>query len=91
MSNRGYALYFPPEITEKINSDYVKAYLNNEISGDWAAAVESIALSLFDVVAENVNKHNHKEETTHILTNLCIQLSSLPDFVAEFIGKEEKP
>lgn len=77
MSEQGCALSLTPEIMNKINSDCVKAYLDNNIPEDWAAAVTSIALSAFDAVAKNVNEHSHKEETTQILTNLCVQLENI--------------
>lgn len=76
MSGRGLALSLTPEIMNEINSDCVKAYLNNNISGEWAAAIKSLVISLFDDVAENIKKHNHKEETTHMLRNLFVQLEN---------------
>lgn len=74
MSERGCALSLNPEIMKEIHSDCVNAYLNNDISGEWAAAIKSLVISLFDDVAENIKKHNHKEETTKILSNLCVRL-----------------
>lgn len=68
MSERGCALSLTPEIMTEIHSDCVKAYLNNNVSGEWATAVKSLVDSLFDEVAKSVNEHKHKEEITQILT-----------------------
>lgn len=73
MSERG-GLSLPPELVNMVKSDCVKAYLNNNIPENWTDTVMSIVLLVLDSFAGSVEEHEHKEETTKILSNLCIQL-----------------